>query len=306
MFNRNGERKFDRREVSLQSLLDTEANGGEEVLGYFSPVKASRSGVNTVETSIKEAAKDIFTGASNLRLSDISVKDDRREKVSSALTKLKDEAIKKAKTSDQPGEAIIGAMRASAGGKPTGDTFNQSFEKLSSTINQVDLLNTALNKKKIKGKNLNNKIIDLSPLTGFLKTKNPWSLKGQTIKAALQGTIPNMARGVFGEVGVLTDRDIELYRKTLPNLSQPEDIRRSITALTMRTLRNSLDKKIGIAAGTERDVSGLVPFNEQMDTQVKKLEKELGIIPTEDDYLDTVVEPQTDEVDDYISSLNLN
>lgn len=45
--NRLGNRKLSKREVSLETLLKPELKGGEEVIGYYSPVNAARSGVNT-------------------------------------------------------------------------------------------------------------------------------------------------------------------------------------------------------------------------------------------------------------------
>ena len=109
----------------------------------------------------------------------------------------------------------------------------------------------------MKGEDAGGDTIDLAPLTGFLRSKNPWDQNAQEIKAILQGTIPNLARGVFGEVGVLTDRDIELYRKTLPNLTQPEDIQKSIAGITLRTLQRSLERGLKSQAGFGRDVSGI-------------------------------------------------
>ena len=117
----------------------------------------------------------------------------------------------------------------------------------------------------------------MKPLTGFFRAKNPWDKSAQELNAILQGTIPNLARGVFGEVGVLTDRDIELYRRTLPTLSQTSDVQKSVTALTLRTLRNSLTNQLTVQAGAGVDVSGLVPFFSKIDNSVKQLESELGI-----------------------------
>jgi hypothetical protein len=65
---------------------------------------------------------------------------------------------------------------------------------------------------------------------------NPYDTDAQTLKAQLQSLIPNLARGVYGEVGVLTDNDIHLYSQTVPNLKGTEDVNKAILAMTLQTV----------------------------------------------------------------------
>ena len=44
-----------------------------------------------------------------------------------------------------------------------------------------------------------------------------WNGDVAKIRAEITGLIPTVARGIFGEVGVLTDADIENYKKELAN-----------------------------------------------------------------------------------------
>ena len=88
---------------------------------------------------------------------------------------------------------------------------------------------------------------------------------------------PNLARGVFSEVGVLTDHDVELYRKTLPTLSQPDKIKKSVAALTLRAIRNSLQNDIGVQARIGNDMSGLVPYYQELTDKIDSMESDLGI-----------------------------
>ena len=190
-----------------------------------------------------QTAQDIFNLTSNLRLADLPNKE--RASVENELNKLREEAL-------AAGD-FEGTLRASAGGKALDATAIQKLSKTATVVNQVGLLNNALNRDSITDENGN--LIDLSPLTGFFRRRNPWDAPAQEINAIIQGTIPNLARGVFGEVGVLTDRDVELYRKTLPTLSQTDQVKKSVTALTLRTLRSSLEDQLQINAGAGRDVS---------------------------------------------------
>lgn len=232
------------------------------VQGYINELQNDPSFSQGGSDTVRQAAEAIFNGSSTLTLNQLPQA--MRIDVETELGKMRKEAI-------DSGD-IEGIIRASAGGKDLSETTLQRFEKTSNVIFQVDQLQDMLsqNKRKLES-------IDAGPIWGFFKKKNPWSTDAQELNAVLQGTIPNLARGVFGEVGVLTDRDIELYRKTLPNLQQTEDVQKSVTALTLRTLRNSMENQIKIQAGGGRDVSGLLPFYTQIDQVVNQMESELGI-----------------------------
>jgi hypothetical protein len=233
-------------------------------------------------------AKAIFDGNSSLTLKDL--KQEERAAVDIELGKLREDAL-------SSGD-VYGAMKASAGGAKMDPTSKQQFIKTATVIKQLSSLNSRLNSKKIEGVNDEGKKISLNPLKNFIQKKNPWSADAQEISAMLQATIPNLARGVYGEVGVLTDQDVELYKKTLPNLSQPDEIRKSITAMTLRTLRNSLQDQIEINAGAGLDMSGLVPKYKELDDSIKKMEAELGISE------DGVVEAQDNTFDSLIPELS--
>jgi|TARA_R100001530_G_scaffold10633_2_gene10494 hypothetical protein len=242
--------------------------------GFYVPggIKNVTAGTKDKDKEAIKIAQDIFSGVSTQKLSDVSTKNNLRSEVSTQLTKLKEEALDSGN--------VIGAMQASAGGSTLDATSRSQFIKTATVIRQLSSLNNTLNKKKLI-KDIKDKDggkIDWSPITGVIKGKNPWSKEGQATNAQLQATIPNLARGVFGEVGVLTDRDVELYRKTLPNLTQPEDIRKSITAITLRTLRNSLDDQIEVNAGSGVDMSGLVPKYKQLNKAIQDIELDLGVM----------------------------
>jgi hypothetical protein len=56
--------------------------------------------------------------------------------------------------------------------------------------------------------------------------------------AQINSVVPNIARGVYGEVGVLTDADIQNYAKTLPNIKSTEDTNKLVLAMTLKTMLN--------------------------------------------------------------------
>jgi paraquat-inducible protein B len=72
----------------------------------------------------------------------------------------------------------------------------------------------------------------------MLRGANPYDIVAQRIEALVNGLVPKVARGVFGEVGVLTDQDIAHYKKILPSMrSQPE-----LATILLADLRRKLDQ----------------------------------------------------------------
>jgi hypothetical protein len=63
-------------------------------------------------------------------------------------------------------------------------------------------------------------------------------------KASIQKLIPKLARGVFGEVGVLTDADIENYKRTVASLSQTPDANKRVMAHTKALIARANRRKL--------------------------------------------------------------
>lgn len=141
-------------------------------------------------------------------------------------------------------EDILEVLRASAGGKAATDSFKNSFEKGVNVVFQLDDLADAVDGEAT------------DPIWGIIRSKNPYDAKAQQIQAQLTAIVPNLARGVYGEVGVLTDNDIKLYSQTLPNLKSTEEVRSALLGITMRSVQRSLETKLRVQAGAGVDVSG--------------------------------------------------
>ena len=200
---------------------------------------------------ILQAAQDIMSPTSTSRLSDISVKGNRREKVSSALNVLKKRALDKGD--------FAGVMASSAGGKDLGDSSIQSFEKGLTVLSQLGDLQNSLEGEAT------------GPIQGIIRSNNPFDEKARLIKAQLTAVVPNLARGVFGEVGVLTDNDVRLYQQTLPNLTSQEDLSQALLGITVRTVQRSLENKIKLNAGLGRDMSGVQDIYFQVKEEADRL-----------------------------------
>lgn len=79
------------------------------------------------------------------------------------------------------------------------------------------------------------------PIAGRLKALNPYDPLVADIKAQINRTVPGLARGIFKEVGVLTDADVNRYSQTLANFnftdSQIEQLHSSTLGLIDDSIR---------------------------------------------------------------------
>lgn len=107
----------------------------------------------------------------------------------------------------------LSAVKMSARNKDTPDgTTLERYRKFDTIINSLDELNTELN------------ATSTGPIKGRIEKIQEMVLGDSDhtkINAMVNGLVPNVARSVFGEVGVLTDSDIRNYKRILadPTLS---------------------------------------------------------------------------------------
>lgn len=138
------------------------------------------------------------------------------------------------------------------GGKPLTDTTIQKLDKGLTVLSQLGVLQA------------NVKDVKTGPIVGQFKGANPWDTNAQTIKASLNAIVPNLARGIYGEVGVLTDNDIKTYSKTLPNLTSTEAVRNAVLYITLDMIGKSISNTLNVNAAAGRDVSGFVDIYTEM------------------------------------------
>jgi YD repeat-containing protein len=62
-----------------------------------------------------------------------------------------------------------------------------------------------------------NNLGSMGPVTGRLRDLNPYDNDVVRVQQLITQTVPNLARGIFKEVGILTDSDVERYTTTLEN-----------------------------------------------------------------------------------------
>lgn len=84
------------------------------------------------------------------------------------------------------------------------------------------------------------------PIAGRLQALDPYNPKRIAIEAQITRIVPGLARGIFNEVGVLTDQDVERYRNTLANPNMTDE---QIDLLHRDTL-SKIDQSIIITLDT--------------------------------------------------------
>lgn len=118
------------------------------------------------------------------------------------------------------------------------------------------------------------------PITGRVRTlilQLGGDADAAAIKATIQGLVPTVARGIFGEVGVLTDTDIENYKKTLPNLNSTDEQNRLVTLIMYDVLSRSLKNTLVTNAQNQVNVSGFLPTYQDVMTRIETGKSQLGI-----------------------------
>lgn len=178
-------------------------------------------------------------------------------------------------------------FQGSVGGKQLTGEQTTPLTKAAIVLDQVGELAATL------------KTTNTDPILGILRDNNPYDVKARLIAAQLRSTVPNLARGVYGEVGVLTDTDIANYIQTLPNIRTPEQANNLVLAMTLGTIKNSYQNYLETYAASGRDVSGFVPKWQAMNSKIDSLINSAGAnqsISSADDLYKKIVSGQSSEV----------
>lgn len=145
----------------------------------------------------------------------------------------------------------------------------EQLSKMGLVVSQLDTLESSISKSNstgiIKGR-VNNLIANLGA-----------NADAGYINAQIQALIPNVARGIYGEVGVLTDADIENYKKTLPNIKTIEEQNQLVLAMTLRNAMKSYENILNTGANSGINVSGWAQDYADLKNQVLDIEDRIGI-----------------------------
>lgn len=120
-------------------------------------------------------------------------------------------------------------------GKPVPPSQSKSFQALMSAVWQIERIDNIIDDLGTQG-----------PAVGRLRGVNPWDDKFVELDQLLTQVTPQLARGVFLEVGVLTDNDINRYKTTLGKGS----LTYSQAKTAQKNLRDLVQKSLELQLGT--------------------------------------------------------
>ena len=160
---------------------------------------------------------------------------------------------------------IIDVIRYSAGWWNITDTQAKSLVKFDQALSQVSAIQEQI------------KDTTTWPIVGRLAKLNPYNTDAQVLQASLYALIPNLARGVYWEVGVLTDNDIRNYARTIPNLQSTSQVNEAVLWMTLKVIAGGYKQQLQTLAGVWKDVSGLESTYKNMMARVNEIEDSLWI-----------------------------
>jgi len=217
--------------VTMQTADYSNSDHVATLLAQYNP-EALQAARLTLDPDVRTSLKDQFG----------SSKGDK--KLIREATAIQSILRKQMKANDDMGGLVL----ASSGGKNMTAGQVDSIESSKITLNMLGDLGEALDKR--EGKSL---------LSNISAGKNPFSAEGREVKAILTGLVPKLARGTFGEVGVLTDADTRRYEKLLPTLTDTEDVRKVLESSIYRVAQRGFEEKLDTLAKSGVDVSGFYP-----------------------------------------------
>lgn len=158
----------------------------------------------------------------------------------------------------------LDAVRKSKGGRVMTQGELKPITDIQTIVGQAETLTGLINS------------VDTGPIVGIVKSANPYDTKAQELKAAITAIVPKLARGVYGEVGVLTDADIENYSRTIANLKNTADVNKAVMAMTLDIATRSLANQLNSLAAGQRDVSRFESIYTGLNQKASQLKSELG------------------------------
>lgn len=100
------------------------------------------------------------------------------------------------------------------------------------------------------------------------------------IQAQLTALVPQIAKGTYGEVGVLTNTDSENYKKTLGNLTNSKDKNDLVLAMTLNVVAKGLKGTLETEANNGVNMSGNIQIYNEIIAKKNEIEDRIGVTKT--------------------------
>ena len=186
-------------------------------------------------------AQSIMQPYSTMKISDVKQED--RAEVERYLNQYRQQAI--AEGGD------MGYIRASAGSQMPSQKTIDTISAARGALANLETLESRINQ------------FPTGPVAQVLSL-NPYSGQSAEIEQMITALVPGLARGVFGEVGVLTDTDIARYKKTIPDFSNPNGVKQVIMEGLKDIVQRKIMETLVTSAQMGQDVSGAGPIAQEI------------------------------------------
>lgn len=217
-----------------------------------------------------EQTDDVVISGADIALFNGSKYNPQTDKDKNRVKRYEEFQNKSAEIMSDPNIDILEKMKFSQGSKSLTESPSKAYKDMGLVVSQLSNLKWAIdeyNDSTWFGSWMN-------PIQSIIANKNPWNTKAQEVKARLQAIVPKIARGIFGEVGVLTDQDIANYMQTLPNIKQTASVQDVVQLALLETLKSGLDNNISVDSATY-DTSGLVGNYKKLTQKIGELQKKV-------------------------------
>lgn len=160
---------------------------------------------------------------------------------------------------------LLSVIDSSKGGRVLTQSEADPITKIKRVVGQAEVISSLV-------KNANT-----GPIMGIIRSNNPYDTKAKLLQAQVTALVPTLARGVYGEVGVLTDTDVERYTRTIASLKNTQDVNKAVMAMTLDIASKSIAAQLESMAAAGRDVSGYKNMYKDINSRVGTLKTQLGI-----------------------------
>lgn len=157
------------------------------------------------------------------------------------------------------GGKLLSVEEAMKLGVPYGTTQAQAFglapKKPLGETQTTDLTQAQIARNNVKRISaLIDSLGEQGPVIGRFRQANPYDTRVVELQNLITQTVPGLARGVFKEVGVLTDQDVERYTKTLANPKLTKEQAKIATDQLLETVNYSINTQLSTLDKAGRDV----------------------------------------------------
>jgi hypothetical protein len=132
-----------------------------------------------------------------------------------------------------------------------GDTETKSIKDIRRTASLLNRIDAAAD-------NISN--LKRGPITGRASGINPYDADIAQLEKLVKQTVPSLARGVFGEVGVLTDEDVKRYQDMFATIKTDPTVARRLMDDLKKTIEDSWYITLDTYDKSNKNIAGFDPY----------------------------------------------